>query len=116
MGGTLFVKIYRADCPSELADLLNCGLFRPIPSSMQSKWFAESPADAAQWGQSISQIGGGPFHLVQIDIPDDVASQMFRLSSLDQIGPARYAEGDLLDQINQTHGGIVEVPFTVGGP
>lgn len=35
---------------------------------------------------------------------------MFRLASLDQIGPARYADVDLLTLINAVHHGIVEVP------
>jgi hypothetical protein len=84
---------------------------------MQGKWFAESPDNAAAWGQSFSRMVGGTSHLVQVDIPQDVAAKMFHVSSLDQIGPARYAEGDVLDLVNQSHLGIVEVPVTAfGGP
>ena len=117
MSGIAFVRLFRAVSPNELVDVLSHGIFRAIPSSMQGKWFAETSKNAAEWGQRLSHIGGGSFHLVQVDISQDVADKMFRLASLDQIGPARYAEGDVLDLINQTHLGIVEIPLTVsGGP
>ena len=111
------VRLFRAVCPAELADVLVHGIFRAIPSSMQGKWFGETADNAAEWGKRFSQMGGGPYHLVQVDIPQDVADKMFRLPSLDQIGPARYAEGDVLELINHNHLGIVEVPITaLGGP
>lgn len=34
---------------------------------------------------------------------------MFRIPNLDNIGPARWAEGDLLDLINSTNSGIIEL-------
>jgi hypothetical protein len=117
MSGSSCVRLFRAVSPQELVDLFGLGRFRPIPGSMQGKWFAETPDNAASWGQSFSRMLGGTFHLVQVDIPQDVAAKMFRVSSLDQIGPARYAEGDVLDLVNQSHQGIVEVPLTAfGGP
>jgi len=36
---------------------------------------------------------------------------MFRIPNLDNIGPARWAsEGELLDLINSTNSGIIELP------
>ena len=96
--------------PQELSDIFSCGGFRPIPSSLQGKWFAEAATHASAWGVKLYQHHGGPFHIVQLDIPQDVADLLFRLPNLDQIGPARYAEGDLLDAVNQTNLGITEVP------
>jgi hypothetical protein len=88
--GTILVAgyfcLYRAVSPQELADVSSFGGFRPIPSSLQGKWF------------------------VQLDVPQDVADSLFRLANLDQIGQARYAEGELLDAISQTNLGITEVP------
>jgi hypothetical protein len=83
---------------------------------MQGKWFAESAQHAAEWGKRFYQASV-VFHVVQTDVPQDVADQMFFLPALDQIGPARYAEGDVLDLVNQTNLGISEVPLTsTGGP
>jgi hypothetical protein len=46
-----------------------------------------------------------------IDIADSIAEQMFRIPNLDNIGPARWAsEGKLLDLINSTNSGIIELP------
>jgi hypothetical protein len=46
-----------------------------------------------------------------------VADNMFCLPTLDQIGPARYADEAILTLVNQRHQGISEVPTTiVGGP
>ena len=84
------------------------------PNSLQGKWFAETPENARQWGQRLYQ---DVFHVIQVDIPEDVADQMFRLSALDQIGPARYAEDDVLALINLQNQRISEVPATIaGGP
>jgi hypothetical protein len=110
MAGIATVRLFRAVSPLELADILNHGAFRAIPSSLEGKWFAETVENASEWGRHLAQLGGGSFQIVQVDIPQNVADTMFCLSWLDQIGPARYAEGDVLKLINQTHLGIVEVP------
>ena len=109
------LRLYRAVSAAEFADIAACGGFRPCPNSLQGKWFAEMLEAARRWGESL--YPGGLFHVVQFDIPLDVADQMFRLASLDQIGPARYAEDGVLTLINQQHQGITEVPLTItGGP
>ena len=101
---------------NELADIFSYGGFRPIPSSLQGKWFAEVAEHATEWGRKLYQQGE-TFSIIQVDVPQDVVDQMFRIPNLDQVGPARYAEGDLLNLVNQTNLGIIEVPPpTLGVP
>ena len=77
---------------------------------MAGKWFAETAFDAAQWGKLFYQWSGTPFYVIQVDVPDWVTAQMFRVANLDNIGPARWAsEGDLLDLLNSTNNGIIEL-------
>ncbi|MEG7509322.1 hypothetical protein, partial [Serratia marcescens] len=47
--------------------------------------------DAVTWGNKMGH-GGDVFRVVQIDVPDNVASKMHIDPHLDGIGPARYAE------------------------
>jgi hypothetical protein len=107
-------RLYRAVSPEELADLLAHGSFRPGPNSLLGKWFAETREAAQRWGELL--YPAGVFHVVLVEIPQDVADQMFCLPLLDQIGPARYADGDVLAALNQQHRGISEVPLITGGP
>lgn len=84
---------------------------------MEGKWFAETVFDAAEWGRRFYQWSQLPFYIVQFDIPDFVAEQMFRISNLDNIGPARWAEDDRLGLINSTNSGIIElltIPLHLG--
>jgi hypothetical protein len=77
---------------------------------MAGKWFAETAFDAAQWGKLFYQWSGTPFYVIKVDVPDWVTAQMFRVANLDNIGPARWAsEGDLLDLLNSTNNGIIEL-------
>jgi len=55
------MKLYRAVSPQELADIRSYRGLRPIPSSLQGKWFAETPEHAAEWGRKLFQPGS--FHL-----------------------------------------------------
>jgi hypothetical protein len=109
------ITLYRAVSPQELIDILSSNVFRVIPSALQGKWFAEDARDTAQWGIRFWRLGGGPFHIVQVLLPEGVADQMYRLPNLDRIGPARYAEGDVLESINQNKLGITEVPLIATG-
>jgi len=77
---------------------------------MAGKWFAETSSDAAEWGRRFYQWNQIPFSIVRVDIPDSVVEQMYKIPNLDNIGPARWAEGDLLDTINSTNSGIIELP------
>jgi len=102
------IRLYRAVSPEELADLQSFGAFRPGQNSLLGKWFAETRDAARRWGDLLYQ--GQQFHLIELDVPSDVADAMFCLAMLDQIGPARYAEGDVLTALNQGHHGIRECP------
>jgi hypothetical protein len=77
---------------------------------MAGKWFAETAFDAAQWGRLFYQWSETPFYVIGVDVTDAVSAQMFRVANLDNIGPARWAsEGDLLDLLNSTNNGIIEL-------
>ena len=77
---------------------------------MAGKWFAETAFDAAQWGRRFYQWSGTSFYVIQVDVPESVTAQMFRVANLDNIGTARWAsEGDLLDLLNSTNNGIIEL-------
>jgi hypothetical protein len=102
------IRLYCAVSPDELADLQTFGEFRPGQNSLLGKWFAETTEAAQRWGELLYQ--GQVFHVVEVDVPSDIADVMFCLTMLDQIGPARYAEGDALTELNQRHQGIRECP------
>ena len=107
------MKLYRAVSPQELADVRSSNGLRPIVSSLQGKWFAEAPEHAAEWGRRLFQPGA--FHLLEVEIAQDLVDQMFRISQLDRIGPARYADNGLLQAINQASPIIRELPVTQAG-
>lgn len=78
---------------------------------MAGKCFAETAIDAAEWGRRFYQWSQTPFFVVQVDVTEAVAEQMFRIDNLDNIGFARWASsGDLLNLINSTNSGIIELP------
>ena len=101
-------RLFRAVSPLQLADILAINDFRSVANSLEGKWFAETKDDADRWGQLL--YGAAPFHVVQVEIPAEVAALMFRLPVLDQIGPARYADGEVLVLINLRHQGVTEAP------
>jgi hypothetical protein len=101
------VSLFRAVSLDELSDIAVYDGFRPAHNSLEGKWFAESEAAAVAWAQLLYPVD--PFRIIRVDLPNDVADQMFRLPSLDQIGPARYAEGELLELVNQTKHSVAEV-------
>jgi hypothetical protein len=84
------MRLFRAVSYAELQDILTVGILRPDPPSFQGKWFAERPEEAAEWGRQF--YPSGSFHLIEVEADDTVAAKLFRLPSLDQIGPARFAE------------------------
>lgn len=100
-------NLYRAVSPAELTDLMAISGFRASQNSLEGKWFAEIREHADSWGRLL--YGANPFHIVGFELPDAVADQLFRLSSLDRIGPACYAEPELLALVNASHKGISEV-------
>ncbi|PST24219.1 hypothetical protein C7U60_09930 [Mesorhizobium plurifarium] len=65
-------------------------------NSHSGKWFAETPEDAAKWGEIMN--GPGKSTVVRAELPTGQANQMMRMERLDGIGPARY------DELNQLEG------------
>ena len=110
------IRLYRAVSPNELADIRASFAFRSIPGSMEGKWFAEELEHAIAWGNQLYPQNQ-PFHVVQADLPSDVADLTFRIAFLDRIGPARYADEVVLQVINQAVSAIMEVAMpSPGGP
>jgi len=79
---------------AEYENLTESGTFQSIPEAMEGKWFAESFEDAVTWGKMLGHKGD--FWVVEIDLAENMATDLFQLDYLDGIGPARYSElGDL---------------------
>lgn len=97
------VNLYRAVGAGELADVIQNRVIRPDPNgmSMDGKWFTNSAELAAQWGQRFSNWTGKAFTVIEVGVPQSVVKQMQYAPSLDGIGPAWYAEGPVLDTLNQ---------------
>jgi hypothetical protein len=57
---------------------------------MGGKWFAESQVDAFAWGNLM--VFEPDFIIIEIELSEEVANNLFRIEWLDNIGPARYAE------------------------
>lgn len=66
---------------------------------MESKWFAESGPRAQGWGTRL--YGGEPFRVIQAVVPRSAADSLLRDPRLDFIGPARWADSEALDLLNQ---------------
>jgi len=88
--------LFRAVSPEEYAQLMKTGQFAEGTNSLGGKFFAESAADAAKWGDAFTK-GQGGYRIISATMPDSAASSFMRWESLDAIGPARYAE---LEQVN----------------
>src|SRR5437870_5247343 len=105
----LSIKLYRAVSVAERSDIQQFGGFRSIPSAMHGHWFAETASDAATWGQRLNQVSGQTFVVVEVEVPSAIADGFFRLTNLDNIGPARFADDAELGIINQTKIGSIQV-------
>jgi hypothetical protein len=69
--------------------------------SMEGKWFAETAADALEWGQRLNNSVGA---VISVRVPTNLAGQLHRIPKLDGIGPARFANGDQLAQFPRAVG------------
>ena len=92
--------LYRAVSRAELDSVAKLGGFSPGPGAMGNKWFAESATDAAAWGKKFYAFDKEAVFTLRVEVPNDLARQMMRVPKLDGIGPARSADGLLLQQIN----------------
>ena len=94
--------LYRAVSVSELQDIFASGRLRPIPSSIEGKWFAETPSDAASWGTWFGRVSGVPHeHVVRVTFPERMDAHLLRLTMLDKIGPARFATIQQLQEVEE---------------
>ena len=97
----------------EWVDIQQTGGFRPAPPSNQGKWFAERFDDVTEWARRFYQTAGPSYHIVEIDVPDDVVAKWYRDPKLDTVGPAVYAAEDQLAELNAAMSGLREI---VRGP
>ena len=88
------VTLFRAVDVAEAADIASAGVLKTVGSSVEGKYFAESAADAAKWGEKL--YGAGKFEIVEARFSAQAAKQMYRWERLDAIGPARFAPSELL--------------------
>src|SRR5215471_8757822 len=84
------LTLYRAVSEGEFQQLMRTGKFEVVPSSLEGKFFAESAADAAQWGTMLE--GVSHYRIVEVELSTGVAQSLLRWEKLDGIGPARYGE------------------------
>lgn len=89
------VVLYRVVSPEEAAQLLAERRFKTTENSLSGKFFAETAADAAKWGNLL--YGAKQYQIVQVELPKSAAANLIRWERLDSIGPARYGE---LNEIN----------------
>jgi len=88
---------YRAVSEAEFQDLSQSGKLRKGSNSLEGKWFAETADDAAKWGEALQ--GPGNYWIIELEVPAEMAEQLFRVDKLDNIGPACYCELDQLEYI-----------------
>lgn len=93
-GGT--TTLFRAVSEAEYQQLMQTGRFAARPNSLGGKFFAESAADAARWGDVLR--GAGNYRIISAELPTSAADQLMRWVRLDGIGPARFGE---LEQLTE---------------
>ena len=90
------VHLYRTVSLAEYADLLRHRRFRPAGGA-DGKYFWET----AHAAESFGRLTAGHYHpdgyrVVGAEVPPHIASELFRWTMLDGIGPARFVPSDLL--------------------
>ncbi|MDE2143161.1 MAG: hypothetical protein KGJ84_12200 [Elusimicrobia bacterium] len=93
-------SLYRAMSPAEYDELMQTRMFKNSINSLEGKFFAESAEHATEWGEKLN--GNDHFRVVRILVPKNLADSMMHWGRLDGIGPARYADLDLLNHANPT--------------
>ena len=86
------VLLYRAVCKAEFSRTIRTQTFSIGPNSLESKWFAEKPQDAAEWGRRFAvQSGVAQDWILEVELDERVAARLMRAAHLDGIGAARCA-------------------------
>lgn len=89
--------LYRAVSEAEFQQLTQPEAKFVAGPSLSGKFFAESAADAAKWGELLH--GAGNFRIISAEFPTSMANQFMRWERLDAIWPARYGELDQLTEV-----------------
>jgi hypothetical protein len=89
--------LYRAVSEQEFQELMRTHGFTAGPNGLEGKWFAERGEDAVAWGTQLSQ--GASFRVIQVRFYTRDADQFERLTRLDNIGPARFADLQTLNRV-----------------
>ncbi|SIO92800.1 RHS repeat domain-containing protein [Vibrio spartinae] len=105
------VLLYRGMNIDEYNSLIKNQTWAYGNGSMEGKWFAESYNDAVAWGHRMGH-GGDTFRVVQVDVPDEIADNFYRVEKLDNIGSARYAELEDLNAVNALNEPKVKVKWS----
>jgi len=90
-------QLYRAVSREEFEQLMRTGKFEASPNALEGKFFAESTQNAARWGEALE--GAGKYHIVEIELPINVAPTLMRWERLNGIGPARYGALSLIGRM-----------------
>jgi hypothetical protein len=98
--------LYRAVSKSEMDDIREHRVFR-AGTGMTGKMFAEEAEDARAWGRWFYK--DAPFHIVGVEAPRNLVTELKYWERLDNIGPARYVDESQLDQFNSLLHKIWEV-------
>jgi hypothetical protein len=101
------ISLFRAVSDAEWADIQSCGDFRVLAHTLQGKWFAETQVHATTWGQRFYHVLGEAFVVVEVEVPTDVADDLFHCPNLDNIGPARFADLGQVGIINTSKNGPI---------
>jgi len=99
------VFLYRAVSQGEFDALMSGEPFESGPPNYASqKWFAESAANARQWGQQFSAWDGQEYQVISVELDTDVANSMLRYGLIDNIGPAR-----VINDLDSLNGGVISI-------
>jgi hypothetical protein len=90
------ILLYRAMCVAEFEDIIQTGVFKSGPNSLEGKWFAERGNHAFAWGKLL--FSNEDFCIIQARFPKGRIEEFERWPNLDGIGPARYARLDVLNR------------------
>ncbi len=90
-------SFFRSMCRDEFFDIRDFG-WRASKNGMPGKWFADNFDHAVEFGQKMGHGSDIKFYVVEVDIPDNIVDNAYRVSGkYDNIGAASYFEVDDLN-------------------
>lgn len=84
----------------EYTSLMDAGKFTPNDRAMETKWFATTSDDTAEWRKLFYPDGN--YRMVEIEVPTSSLDDMYFVNKLDNIGPAYNAEQDVINNAMKT--------------